>query len=129
MNEFQNKNNWALILGGSSGLGLASAKKLAAHGMHICIVHRSPRHFEAALAKEIEAITAMGVQCLVFNKDALKEAKRNEILQALQTALGDNGQLKTLVHSIAKGNLKPMVYTIGQQRYMPRNFLPKTPAL
>jgi enoyl-[acyl-carrier protein] reductase I len=109
MNEFQNKNNWALILGGSSGLGLASAKKLAAHGMHICIVHRSPRHNEATLAKEIEAITAMGVQCLVFNKDALKEAKRNEILQALQTALGDNGQLKTLVHSIAKGNLKPMV--------------------
>ena len=27
--EFQNKNYWALILGGSSGLGLATAKKLA----------------------------------------------------------------------------------------------------
>ena len=39
--EFQNKNYWALILGGSSGLGLATAKKLAKHGMHICIVHRN----------------------------------------------------------------------------------------
>ena len=37
--EFEN-NDWALILGGSRGLGLASAKKLAKHGMNICIVHR-----------------------------------------------------------------------------------------
>jgi len=38
--EFKNKNYWGLILGGSSGLGLASAKKLAKHGMNICIIHR-----------------------------------------------------------------------------------------
>jgi enoyl-[acyl-carrier protein] reductase I len=30
--EFEHKNEWALILGGSSGLGLATAKKLAKHG-------------------------------------------------------------------------------------------------
>ena len=29
-NTFTNKAHWALILGGSSGLGLASARKLAA---------------------------------------------------------------------------------------------------
>ena len=44
--EFKNKNYWALILGGSSGLGLATAKKLAKHGMNICIVHRNSRSQE-----------------------------------------------------------------------------------
>ena len=39
--EFQHNNYWALILGGSSGLGLATAKKLAQHGMNICIIHRN----------------------------------------------------------------------------------------
>ena len=43
MEEFEDKNEWALILGGSSGLGLATAKKLAKHGMNICIVHRNSR--------------------------------------------------------------------------------------
>ena len=41
--EFKIKKEWALILGGSSGLGLATAKKLAQHGMNICIVHRNTR--------------------------------------------------------------------------------------
>ena len=41
--EFENKKEWALILGGSSGLGLATAKKLAKHGMNICIVFRNSR--------------------------------------------------------------------------------------
>jgi enoyl-[acyl-carrier protein] reductase I len=43
MKEFKNKNYWALILGGSSGLGLATAKKLARHGMNIFIIHRNSR--------------------------------------------------------------------------------------
>ena len=39
--EFENKKEWALIIGGSTGLGLATAKKLAKHGMNICIIHRN----------------------------------------------------------------------------------------
>ena len=50
MREFQDKNYWAIILGGSSGLGLATAKKLAKHGMNICVVHRNSR----AQIQEIE---------------------------------------------------------------------------
>ena len=34
------KKYWALILGGSSGLGLATAKKLAKANYNILIVHR-----------------------------------------------------------------------------------------
>ena len=37
------KDNWTIILGGSSGLGLASAIKLSQKGMNICIIHRNTR--------------------------------------------------------------------------------------
>ena len=47
--EFENKNYWALILGGSAGLGLASAKKLAQHGCNIIIVHRNSKSDAAAI--------------------------------------------------------------------------------
>ena len=43
MKDFQGKNEWAIILGGSSGLGLATAKKLAEHGMNIFVIHRNSR--------------------------------------------------------------------------------------
>ena len=34
---------WAVILGGSSGFGLASAQRLAEHGMNCFLVHRDRR--------------------------------------------------------------------------------------
>ena len=37
---FSNKKYIALILGGSGGIGLATAKKLAAEGMHLYIIYR-----------------------------------------------------------------------------------------
>ncbi len=100
-----NDNEWAIILGGSSGLGLASAKKLAAHGMHICIVHRTRRSkigkFEAAL----ETIGDHGNKILEFNLDALKKETQSKTLMAIKEK---NGCVKILLHSLSKGNLKPI---------------------
>ncbi|WP_138432599.1 SDR family oxidoreductase [Winogradskyella algicola] len=107
--EFQNKNYWALILGGSSGLGLATAKKLAKHGMNICIVHRSPRLQQEVILKEFEVIKQEGVQFKSFNSDAFKTEKRKSIIEELKSLLGDSHKIRTLVHSVAKGNLKPMI--------------------
>lgn len=107
--EFQYKNYWALILGGSSGLGLATAKKLAQHGMNIVVVHRSLRAQEEAIQKEFDAIRNTGVGFKSFNVDAFKVEKRNEILADLLHSLGEKGRIRTLIHSVAKGNLKPMV--------------------
>ncbi|MBV7269050.1 SDR family oxidoreductase [Winogradskyella luteola] len=109
MKEFKDKNYWALILGGSSGLGLATAKKLANHGMNICIVYRSPRIKEEIIKKEFEKIKKEGVQFQSFNTDAFKAEKRAEIIEALKTVLVNSGRIKIVVHSVAKGNLKPMV--------------------
>ena len=44
------KKEWALILGGSSGLGLATAKKLAKHGYNLIVLHRDRRADIAEIA-------------------------------------------------------------------------------
>lgn len=107
--EFENKNYWALILGGSAGLGLASAKKMAAHGCNIIIVHRNSKGDLPSIEKEFETIKATGVELVSFNKDAMSVEKREDIIQDIKEKLGDNGKIRILLHSIAKGNLKPMI--------------------
>jgi enoyl-[acyl-carrier protein] reductase I len=107
--EFKDKKQWALILGGSSGLGLATAKKLAKHGMNICIVHRNSRAQEEEINEEFDVIRNEDVELLTFNTDAFKPEKRDIVIQELLSHFGKNGKVKILVHSVAKGNLKPMV--------------------
>lgn len=105
VNEFEQQGYRALILGGSSGLGLAAAKKLASKGMGICIVHRNSRAEMTAIDQEFDTIRAMGVPFESFNTDAADEAKRNNIVQQLQPY---RGSFRCLLHSIAKGSLKAL---------------------
>ncbi len=108
-NEFKDKNYWAIILGGSAGLGLATAKKLASLGLNICIVHRDRKSALPTIQQEFEKIKANKVEFISFNIDALNSEKREEMIFHLKTKLGATGKVKVLIHSIAKGNLKPMV--------------------
>ena len=102
MEEF--KNQWAIILGGSSGLGLASAKKLASEGLNICIVHRDRKSNLAAFEKQIKIIESFGVAIKTFNQDALNNDVRNAIVNEFS-----KNSVKLLLHSIAKGSLKKMI--------------------
>ncbi len=106
--EFENKNYWALILGGSSGLGLASAKKLAQHGCNIIIVHRNSKVSMPSVEQGFAEIKATGVEFLSFNADAMHGEKRNVLIETISEKLGPQGKIRVLIHSIAKGNLKPM---------------------
>ena len=107
MNKFDN-NYWALILGGSSGFGLASAKKLSQQGMNICIVHRDRRGAMSAINEGFDEIRNNGVEFVSFNLDALSEAGLNEVISGLKASMGTSGQVRVLLHSIAFGNLKPI---------------------
>ena len=107
--EFEHKNHWALILGGSSGLGLASAKKLAKHGCNICIIHRNRRSEIDAIESEFNNIKDEGVAFKAFNIDAFNVEKRKDTINELKSFLGDKGKIRILLHSVAKGNLKPMI--------------------
>jgi NAD(P)-dependent dehydrogenase (short-subunit alcohol dehydrogenase family) len=97
---------WAVILGGSSGFGLATARKLAERGMSLCIVHRDLRAAMRRIEPEFDRIRRAGATLLSFNANALKPDKREEVLDALGEAMGEGGRVRVLLHSIAFGNLK-----------------------
>jgi NAD(P)-dependent dehydrogenase (short-subunit alcohol dehydrogenase family) len=100
------EGSWALILGGSSGFGLATAHQLSRHGVHLGLVHRDRRGAMPRIQPEFDAIRARGVQLLTFNDDALSAERRGAILDELAPALGERGRVRLLLHSIAFGNLK-----------------------
>jgi enoyl-[acyl-carrier protein] reductase I len=106
---FEGKNLWALVLGGSSGLGLASAKKLARHGMNICIVYRSSKSVITEINKHFNEIISEKINFFSFNRDALNPERRTEILSEIKEKIPGGGKVKLLLHSIGKGNLKPMI--------------------
>ena len=98
---------WAMILGGSSGLGLATAQKLAQEGMNICIVHRSRRSILAAFDTAVEEMKSHNVDVISFNIDAMNPEKREKVISEVVNSVGVSA-FKTLVHSVARGNLKPL---------------------
>lgn len=107
--EFTNNNEWAIVLGASSGLGLATAKKLAQEGLNLCLVYRARRTDLEEIENTFGSIaTQNNIQLLHFNKDVVKHENRADILTQLRQKLNGKGKVKCLVHSIAKGNLKPM---------------------
>ena len=99
-------DEWALILGGSSGFGLATSHKLSEYGLNICLVHRDRRGAMSRIEPEFDRIRDRGVSLVTFNKDALDAKVRSEILDGLAEALGARGKVRVVLHSIAFGNLK-----------------------
>jgi len=77
--------------------------------MNLCLVYRTRRSEIPALEKSYQSIIEDNkIQLIHFNLDAIRPEKRAEVLENLKENLGVSGKVKTLIHSIAKGNLKPM---------------------
>ncbi|MDH4199039.1 MAG: SDR family oxidoreductase [Spirochaetia bacterium] len=103
--EFKGKNYWALILGGSSGFGLATAKALSKAGMNIAVAHRDRRGSMDRINAEFDEIRTNNVQLEAYNTNALEAGDRKALLDDLSVKMG-NGKVRVLLHSIAFGNLK-----------------------
>lgn len=101
--EFEQGQYIALILGGSSGLGLAAAQKLAAHGMGICILHRNTRSEMRDIGPVFEQIQEQAPLFMAFNADVIDAGKRQGIVEGLKAY---QGRFRCILHSIARGNLK-----------------------
>jgi enoyl-[acyl-carrier protein] reductase III len=99
---------WAVILGGSSGFGLATAEKLAQHGMNIAVLYRETAAAERSLKEQLSQLAeASNVNIEPYNINALDTNARAAFIS--QFAQDKKGAVKLLLHSIARGNLKPLL--------------------
>lgn len=85
------RQQWAVVLGGSSGFGLASAKKLGAEGMSVCVVHRDRRGAMDRINQEFDEIRAHGHGFFSLNLDALAPDGIAAVLDALNPASAPTG--------------------------------------
>ncbi len=114
---FTGENYYALILGASSGMGLATAEKLAQEGMNLCLVHRDRRSRSQEIDAAFTKLREHKVQVLSFNLNALQATGRSTVIDALQEELDrDHGKIRLLLHAISRGNLKRLAPPREQQQ-------------
>jgi len=99
-------SKWALIVGGSSGIGLATAKKLGRSGWNLLVVHRDRRSVLEGIQQSFEEIRSQGCQLASFNFDGTSADKISEHLPKFRETLGPDG-IGLVIHSVSRGNLKP----------------------
>ncbi|HUG42443.1 MAG TPA: SDR family oxidoreductase [Longimicrobiales bacterium] len=99
---------WALILGASSGFGEATARALAAAGYSILGVHLDRRATMPHVAEVIAAIEGEGQAASYHNINAADAERREAALDAMQERLA-GGRVRVLLHSLAFGTLGPYV--------------------
>jgi enoyl-[acyl-carrier protein] reductase III len=104
-------NEWALILGASSGFGAASALELARHGMNIFGVHLDRQATMPNVQNLIKDIKHTGVKTIFYNINAADKIKQDETLDDIQEqfALNSSDTIKVLMHSLAFGTLKQFI--------------------
>jgi len=111
--RFLHKGYWAIILGGSSGIGLATAHKLAQEGMNLCILHRDRKKDLPEIQMQFDSFKNLGVKVHSYNLDAIKSENIEHVIAELKTHMEEKDRVRLLLHSIAKGNLKPMTDTLN----------------
>lgn len=105
-------NDWALILGASSGFGGATALELARHGFHIFGVHLDRKATMENVERIIQQIKEQGRKAVFFNINASDPDKRAGALDRMQEEVKNSGadsQIRVLLHSLAFGTLRRFV--------------------
>lgn len=104
-------NQWAFILGASSGFGAAAARELAKNGYNILGVHLDRQATMPGVHQLIRDIEATGHQALFYNDNAADEHKRHKIVDDFIERFHREGraEVKVLMHSLAFGTLRPLV--------------------
>jgi len=103
--EYFNKT-WAVILGGSGGIGLATARLLASKGMNIFIVHRDTRDNCSNLYSTIEILKKYSVSIESININVNDFNNKEKILSFLKSVLAPGEKIRLFLHAISDGNLK-----------------------
>jgi len=89
VNSKQFSGSWAVILGGSSGFGLATVRKLAAHGMNIALLYREMASTEKVVKLELGQIEKeFDAKILSFNLNALSEEGQQTFIREFKKLVG-----------------------------------------
>ena len=102
---FDGKNTWALILGGSSGMGFSAAKKMILEGMNVYVVHRTRKKDLDGINHLRDLAERHAVKFLEDNSDATRAETREKFLVEFEPFGNAGHRVALLLHSIAKGNL------------------------
>lgn len=94
----------ALVMGGSSGIGLASARLLAEDGAAVMIMGRREEVLSAARAALLQQVP--GARIEVFVGDGCEQA---DVKAALQRARAMSGRLDILVSTVGGAAYKPLL--------------------
>lgn len=100
--------DFALVIGGSQGLGRATVYKLLSEGIPVIAVHRDLRKDRKEIETHFKQFEALETPFYSIHKDAIAEKGQGFILDEIGEILGSAQKIRLLVHSIAKGNLKSM---------------------
>lgn len=118
MNNAFGPNDWAVILGASSGFGEATSIHLAKSGLHICGIHLDRRGTLPHVQEIVQTIESTGRKALFMNMNAADEEKRQDALSQLKSQIGE-GFVRVLLHSLAFGTLKPMIADTDEEQINP----------
>ncbi|MBI5622315.1 MAG: SDR family oxidoreductase [Elusimicrobia bacterium] len=103
---FDKSGYWAVILGGSSGFGLATAKRMAKAGMNILIGHKDTGGaVETSIKPHFDEIRAQGVRLVTHNVNLFDEDGRGEVFESIAENAG-KAKVHLFMHSIAAGACK-----------------------
>lgn len=108
MNQTFDGNDWAVVLGASSGFGEATALELSRAGLNICGVHLDRRTTLPHVQEIVSEIEKNGRKALFHNVNAAEQERRRETIADLKSKVG-SGFVRVLLHSLAFGTLKPLV--------------------
>jgi enoyl-[acyl-carrier protein] reductase III len=112
------RNNWALILGASSGFGEAVSLRFAEAGMNIFGVHLDRKSTMPNVERITGQIKEKGRQAVFFNINAADYEKRREAVNHIERVLKENGNpsgIQILIHSLAFGTLKPYISSSSRE--------------
>ncbi len=116
-------NEWALILGSSSGFGAATSIELARSGMNVFGVHLDLRSTLPNAERVVAEVKALGRDAVFFNTNAADPAKRAGIIESINERLvkdSADAYIRVLLHSLAFGTLLPFIADTPKQRLSQR---------
>ena len=103
--------DWALILGSSSGFGAATCRELAKHGINIYGIHLDRKAGTDRVNNLVDDLKNSGVEVHFNNMNATDASKRQVVIDELKSR--GNIRVKILLHSLAFGTLRPTIDAVA----------------